>query len=202
MRVTPMPLRHGGLATLHASFTDAETGGGHVTGAEFSWGPAPAAPGTGTPMTVGPDSSAVDVSVNVPTWSLPTGAATLWARAKDTAGNWGVAVALPVSVIGAVATGVGDPEAVDFMAPASPNPFRAATTIRFGLSRPGAVRLELFDLSGRRVRTLADAVMAPGEHVATWDGRDDHGAPAASGVYFLRLVTPATTYHARVVALR
>jgi flagellar hook assembly protein FlgD len=153
-------------------------------------------------MTLGPDSSIVDLSINIPTWSLPVGVATLWARAKDTAGNWGAAVAMPVNVIGAVSTGVGDTPAVDFMAPASPNPFRASTTIRFGLSRPGAVRLELFDLSGRRVRTLADAVMTSGEHAATWDGRDDHGQPAASGVYFLRLVTPATTYHARIVALR
>jgi len=64
------------------------------------------------------------------------------------------------------------------------------------------VRLELFDIAGRRVRTLAGGAMAPGPHSALWDGRDQHGQRVGAGVYFLRLTTPSRTFTARVAALK
>jgi flagellar hook assembly protein FlgD len=49
------------------------------------------------------------------------------------------------------------------------------------------VDLEIFDLRGRRVRTLSrQAPFAAGEHRVTWDGRDDSGRAAGSGVYLAR----------------
>lgn len=71
--------------------------------------------------------------------------------------------------------------------PASPNPFNPLTTIRFDLARAGSVRLEVFDLQGRRVRTLVDDHREAGQHAVAWDGRDTGGAAMASGVYLLRL---------------
>jgi hypothetical protein len=50
-----------------------------------------------------------------------------------------------------------------------------------------AIRLAMFDASGRRVRTLIDRMLAPGAHRVTWDGRDEEGRPAPAGVYFARL---------------
>jgi flagellar hook assembly protein FlgD len=91
---------------------------------------------------------------------------------------------------------------VDFLATPSPNPFQGATSVRFGLARASNVRLELFDLAGRRVRTLASGELAAGPHAISRDGRDEHGATLAAGVYFVRLMTPALTFHTRVVSLR
>ena len=69
-----------------------------------------------------------------------------------------------------------------------PNPFNPVTTLRFSLVAPERVTLAVFDLEGRRVRTLiAGDAMAAGHHALTWDGRDAEGRSLPSGVYFARL---------------
>ncbi|MEW5701764.1 MAG: Ig-like domain-containing protein [Candidatus Zixiibacteriota bacterium] len=68
-----------------------------------------------------------------------------------------------------------------------PNPFNAGTVVRFSLPRDGSVRLEIFDILGRRVRALVDESMTLGSYAVDWNGADDGGAPVASGVYFYRL---------------
>jgi hypothetical protein len=71
--------------------------------------------------------------------------------------------------------------------PARPNPFNPATNLSFALPRPGAVRLEIFDVQGRLVRTLLAEDRPAGEHTVPWDGRDAGGRFLASGTYFARL---------------
>ena len=61
------------------------------------------------------------------------------------------------------------------------------TAVRFGLARPGRVRLAVFDEAGRAVRTLFRSEMATGEYRTNWDGTDDRGSSVATGVYFVRL---------------
>ena len=74
--------------------------------------------------------------------------------------------------------------------PNVPNPFNPRTEIRFDLPVPSTVSLQIHDARGRLVRTLESGANYPrGRHGLTWDGRDDSGAAAASGVYFVRLVT-------------
>ncbi len=68
-----------------------------------------------------------------------------------------------------------------------PNPFNPDTTIPFVLRQESHVVLTLMDVSGRRVRTLVDATLGRGLHVASWDGVDVAGKDAPSGVYFYRL---------------
>ena len=68
-----------------------------------------------------------------------------------------------------------------------PNPFNPVTTIRFTLDREGPVELAVFDVSGRKIRTLAGGIKTPGDHVATWNGTDDTGSPVPSGLYFYQL---------------
>jgi hypothetical protein len=68
-----------------------------------------------------------------------------------------------------------------------PNPFNASTTIRFELPEIAAIRLVVYDVAGRAVRTLGRAYYAPGRHAVVWDGRDEEGRPVASGVYLYRL---------------
>jgi subtilisin family serine protease len=71
----------------------------------------------------------------------------------------------------------------------APNPFFRSSTIRFALPQAGPVSLVVFDVSGRRLRTLADGPMEPGVHQRVWDGRTDGGTRVHAGVYFYRLVT-------------
>jgi fibronectin type 3 domain-containing protein len=68
-----------------------------------------------------------------------------------------------------------------------PNPFNPSTAIRYVVPQPGArVRIEIYDLSGRRVRTLVDQGRDAGTYLTVWRGRDDLGGAVGSGVYFYR----------------
>jgi hypothetical protein len=67
-----------------------------------------------------------------------------------------------------------------------PNPFNPSTAIRFGLATPGEVEVEIYNILGHMIRTLAGRFEA-GEHELVWDGKDALGRPAASGVYLYRL---------------
>lgn len=71
--------------------------------------------------------------------------------------------------------------------PPFPNPLRGASTVRFDLARAADVKLELFDLSGRRIGTLADAPFAAGSYSVRWDGRLSSGRSAGAGLYFVRM---------------
>lgn len=72
-------------------------------------------------------------------------------------------------------------------APLHPNPTAGSLQARFSLPIAATVRLDVFDLLGRRVVKLADARFDAGEHVVVWDGRSSAGARAAAGVYVVRL---------------
>ena len=64
------------------------------------------------------------------------------------------------------------------------------------------MHLALYDLLGRRVRTLVDGVVEAGDFTRAWDGVDEGGRAAPSGVYFAKLVTPAATRSIRFVLAR
>lgn len=68
-----------------------------------------------------------------------------------------------------------------------PNPFRGRIAIRFRAPTAGHVRLAVFDVAGRRVRTLVDREVAPGWKEVLWSGHDDAGAPLPNGTYLCRL---------------
>jgi subtilisin family serine protease len=84
----------------------------------------------------------------------------------------------------------------------APNPFTASTRLEFSLDRSREVRVEVLDVSGRRVTTLATGLFAAGPHVLDWDGRDAQGRPAAAGIYFCRLRADDTTLTRRMVLKR
>ena len=72
----------------------------------------------------------------------------------------------------------------------------------FGTASAGHVRVVLYDLAGRRVRTLADESFAAGPHDRTWDGLDDSGQPVGHGVYFARIELPdGSRINGRIVIL-
>ncbi len=70
-----------------------------------------------------------------------------------------------------------------------PNPFNPETQITFAVSKPGVVKLTVYDTLGRPVRTILNSYYGAGKHIATWDGTDNSGSHVAGGIYFYRLKT-------------
>jgi hypothetical protein len=68
-----------------------------------------------------------------------------------------------------------------------PNPFNPMTRIPFELDRAGTIRLDVYDLAGRLVRTLVRGERSAGPHVVLWDGRTSRGQRVSSGIYVYRL---------------
>lgn len=67
-----------------------------------------------------------------------------------------------------------------------PNPFNPTTTIKYQLPKQSDVKLVIYNLLGQKVRTLINGQVEAGYHTAVWDGRNDKGMQAASGVYIYR----------------
>jgi flagellar hook assembly protein FlgD len=88
------------------------------------------------------------------------------------------------------------------LSPGSPNPFTAETALLFSLPAPEHAVIEVYDVSGRLVTTLVDGSMPAGANRVVWDGRDSHGAPAASGIYFCRAQVGEWHEARKVVLLR
>jgi len=81
------------------------------------------------------------------------------------------------------------PDRIDLL-PNFPNPFNPTTTIYYNVPESAdgqRVRLELYNTLGQRVRVLINKPKASGEYWTLWNGTDEHGVPAASGVYILNL---------------
>ena len=70
----------------------------------------------------------------------------------------------------------------------APNPFNPSTEVSFETLESGLVTMEIYDVSGGRVRTVPLGYVEPGQHHARWDGRDARGHNVSSGVYFVRLL--------------
>ncbi len=68
-----------------------------------------------------------------------------------------------------------------------PNPFNPSTTIPYRLATTSAVQLDIFDIAGRKVRTVLAERQEAGFRQATWDGRDERGVTVGAGVYLYRL---------------
>ena len=71
----------------------------------------------------------------------------------------------------------------------SPNPFSSRTWIAFDLPKATEVSLAIYDLNGRRVKTLlAGESMGPGRWQLIWDGSDDDGCQLRAGIYYYKLI--------------
>jgi hypothetical protein len=100
----------------------------------------------------------------------------------------------------------GNPEAPKYrltLGNAHPNPTRARAVIPFVLPAGGGkVTIELFDVTGRLVKTLVDAPMPEGLHQVAWDGFDGRGRDVSGGLYFYRLTTAGETFARKLVVLK
>ena len=82
-----------------------------------------------------------------------------------------------------------------------PNPFRVGTVLRFALPEARDVRLEVFDIGGRLVKSLARGRFGPGLHTLTWNGLGDRGTRLPSGVYLYRLAAGKDVAHRKLIMM-
>lgn len=110
-------------------------------------------------------------------------------------------------------TGIGPPTATDVaesdalprtirLFANTPNPFNPTTSIRFALPAPAEIELAIYDIGGRRVKTLTAGHFAAGEHTAAWTGIDESGRAVASGIYFYRLTGANETKIRKMMLVR
>ncbi|MBD3222543.1 M6 family metalloprotease domain-containing protein, partial [bacterium] len=83
-----------------------------------------------------------------------------------------------------------------------PNPFNPGTTLAFDLARTGHVRLQIFDVRGRRVATVHDGELAAGVHEFRWQGRSDAGRRVASGTYLARFEGDGVVQNHRLMLIK
>jgi flagellar hook assembly protein FlgD len=93
---------------------------------------------------------------------------------------------LAQNTAGADEVAVGTPD-VTRLVSAYPNPFTSATRVAFELADRTAVTIGIYDIRGRRVRTLADGVMNGSRHDLIWRGENEAGERLAAGIYFCQM---------------
>lgn len=83
-----------------------------------------------------------------------------------------------------------------------PNPFNPSTVIGFSLPANAHVELIVFNMLGKKVRTVLDTDMPAGDHSVTWDGLDENGGSVASGIYLYRLQSGGFSASKKMVLMR
>jgi flagellar hook assembly protein FlgD len=123
-------------------------------------------------------------------------------RTADATGNWSkisnVVSKVAVGPVGVSPVGV---RITDVSRP-WPNPARSIANFAMSLAAPGNVEVEIFDLMGRRVRTLAKGPWPMGDRSVTWDLRDDRGDLVPSAMYKVRARLGTQEFVRSVVVMR
>jgi hypothetical protein len=99
-------------------------------------------------------------------------------------------------------TAVDEAPAASARLAAFPNPFNPKTTLRFSLATASDLRLEVFDLRGRRVATPFAGRLAAGDHAIDWAAQDAQGKPLAAGIYLARLASDEAEQFSKLVLLK
>jgi len=84
----------------------------------------------------------------------------------------------------------------------APNPFGATTALDMILARESSISIDVFDVSGRRVRHIASMPALQGRSRIVFDGRDQSGSPLASGAYFFRVTSNGGQVTRKIMILR
>ena len=83
-----------------------------------------------------------------------------------------------------------------------PNPSREGTTISYFVQKPGPAEISMYDLSGKKIRTLVDGFTSAGLHTLTWDGRNEHGTMVEDGIYLCRYVSGETIQASKIILIK
>ncbi len=85
---------------------------------------------------------------------------------------------------------------------ATPNPFKPATTIKYSVPGAGPVSIRVFSVNGQLVRSLREEFATPGSYEVRWNGKDDGGRTAPSGIYFVSVQQGQESSTTRIVLAR
>jgi chitinase len=122
----------------------------------------------------------------------------IWAMGQDAAAGRQPLMEAVGRAIPAGAATPAEPAPASFtLLTAYPNPFNAETHLAFILQKSEPVRIEVFNLAGEKIRTLADGRLSSGGHTVTFDGRD-----LPSGIYMVKLTTPSFSKSARMALVK
>lgn len=84
----------------------------------------------------------------------------------------------------------------------SPNPFNLTTEINYSLEKPSQVKIVVYDLQGRTVRTLENSYKTAGEYSILWDASDNRGHKVAAGIYYYSLEAGNLTMQKKMILLK
>jgi len=83
-----------------------------------------------------------------------------------------------------------------------PNPFNQQTTIKYSVSELGPVEVTIYDVLGKRIRSLASGFHQPGIYEVSWDGTDSSGSPVPGGMYICRMGARNFSSHKKVLLMK
>ena len=83
-----------------------------------------------------------------------------------------------------------------------PNPFNPATLVKVDVNKPMNVMVSVYDVMGREISVLVNEQLHPGFHQFIWDGTDNRGIKAGSGLYLIMVQTPELTKTMKATLLR
>ena len=140
----------------------------------------------------------IDVSVYSP------GRHIVFIRGQDADGNWGSFSAAfmdisPINDINEFNTQPDDQHPKIFI---HPLPVRLNTNIELHVDSPTLISVEIYDLLGKRVRSITNRVFSAGTHNLLWDSRDEFGSLVTTGVYFLRLLANGKVYNHKMMRIK
>ena len=92
--------------------------------------------------------------------------------------------------------------AASVVSAAAPNPFKPETNIKYGVHESGPVSIRIFSVNGQLVRSLREEYATPGDYEVRWNGKDDAGRQAPSGIYFVRTTTLDETSILKLVVMK
>jgi flagellar hook assembly protein FlgD len=85
---------------------------------------------------------------------------------------------------------------------AYPNPFNPTTTLKYEMGSAGPVSIDVFDVNGRKIRSLYNGIQIPGQHEIRWNAKDDRGRSMSSGVYLFKVNVNGKTHTAKTLLLK
>ncbi len=85
---------------------------------------------------------------------------------------------------------------------AYPNPFNPTTTLQYEMGSAGPVSIDVFDVNGRKIRSLYAGIQSPGQHEVRWDAKNDNGRSMSSGVYLFKVNVNGKTHTAKTLLLK
>lgn len=85
---------------------------------------------------------------------------------------------------------------------AYPNPFNGNTLIQFKITKPGMVKIEVYNLMGQKIRTLLSERKEAGDYTAHWNGKNESGKTVGSGIYLYKMTIDNFKSSKRIVYLK